>query len=74
MKRGQIILLWVGGLWTVLVTVGSILDLVTIGSIVDNDPPAYVSYYIKVIVLLSLPVWIVCGLIWVTKYRTKSSR
>jgi hypothetical protein len=74
MKRGQIILLWIGGLWTVFVIVGSVLDVVTIGSIVDYDPQAYLSYYIKVIVLLSLPVWIVCGLVWVTKYRTRRSR
>ncbi len=59
MHWGEIILLWVAGLWTLLVSVVLILGASTnqVGSI------SFVR-----LVLLSLPVWIICGLIWVTIY------
>jgi len=55
MKLGEIILLWVAGLWTSLLSLFTASDL-------------------KWLIVASLPVWIICGLIWVTIYKLEDRR
>ena len=62
MKRGQIILSWIAGLWTVFVII--------LGIAAGTEKE--VSYFLAiclVALLFSLPVWIVCGLLWITIYH-----
>jgi len=60
MKWGEIILLWVAGLWTVLVTLALVL-----GGLSSEQVSG--TYFVW-LVLASLPVWVICGLVWVTVY------
>lgn len=59
MKWG-VIILWVAGLWTVLICLALLLG----GFINEHITGAYFLW----LVLASLPVWIFCGLIWATIY------
>ena len=59
MKWG-VIILWVAGLWTVLICLALLLG----GFINEHITSAYFLW----LVLASLPVWIFCGLIWATIY------
>jgi hypothetical protein len=60
MTLGEIVLLWVAGLWTVLVS----LALLFSGFINGQITSAYFLW----LVFASLPVWIFCSLIWATIY------
>src|SRR5262245_9876771 len=64
MKWGQIILLWMAGLWTVLVSL-----LVMILGALNNG---ITSQSLLWLVLASVPVWIICALIWATIYGRSS--
>ena len=64
MKWGQIILLWMAGLWTVLVSL-----LVMIVSVLSGG---ITSQSLLWLVVASVPVWIICGLIWATIYGRSS--
>ena len=64
MKLGELVLVWVAGLWTVLVSV-VLLAFGLIGEQISF------SYLAGLLFLASLPVWILCGLIWLTVYRRK---
>ena len=71
MKWGEIILLWVAGLWTVFVLLGLDLDIKN-PLIVDPRLFASVSEGTWVpLIDKSLPIWIICGLLWVTIYKRK---
>jgi hypothetical protein len=56
MKRGELIILWVGGLLSVLVLIAGANDY-------RRD------YFIMGVLLLA--IWIICGLVWLTLYRRK---
>jgi hypothetical protein len=57
MKMGEIILLWAAGLWTALPSI----------ALTFNDH--HTNSELIWLVLASLPVWIFCGLLWITVYR-----
>ena len=54
MKRGELIILWVGGLLSVLVLIAG-------ANVSERDP--------FVMAALLLAIWIICGLVWLTLYR-----
>lgn len=63
MRWGEIILLWVAGLWTVLVSIVLLLA----GFVGEQVSSSYLVW----LVLASLPVWITCGLFWATFYARR---
>lgn len=76
MKRGELVIMWVGGLLSaaLLATVNvptSIRDEVLRGG--PSSMAAVAGYIFEVIARL-LAIWIVCGLVWLTLYRRESAR
>jgi len=61
LKLGEVILLWAGGLWTAFVIIVAFFAW-AISS--DGKP----SHYLFGTFAFTLPIWIMCGLIWVTIY------
>lgn len=59
LKLGEVILLWAGGLWTVLVIIVAFFAWAVSS---DGKP----SHYLFGTFAFSLPIWIICGLIWAT--------
>jgi hypothetical protein len=70
MKRGELIILWVGGLLSVVVLSGgapripSSIDLPFVSS-------GTVAGYVVDLIARLASIWILCGLAWVTLYRRK---
>jgi len=58
MKKGEVVLLWVVGLWTVSISL--------------SLAGARGSDKLVTLLLASLPVWVVCGLVWVTFIRQRT--
>ena len=56
MKRGELIIVWVGGLLSVALL------------IIVIDPTTSVGEFFNILAKL-LAVWIICGLVWLTLYR-----
>ncbi|MGH7774326.1 MAG: hypothetical protein ACREQA_19040 [Candidatus Binatia bacterium] len=70
MKRGELIILWVAGIWTIVAIVLGGDPHVSGGR---GDAPLYQSAaYLSYVFRIAAPMWILCGLAWVTIYkRTK---
>jgi len=66
MRWGEIILLWIAGLWTLLVSV-----VLIFGGLASEQVSCS---YLVWLVLASLPAWIICGLVWVTAYGRNRRR
>ena len=62
MRRSQIVVLWIGGMWTVLL-------IIIVGVLVTPGGGMTPLSFLAVVLIVSLPVWIMCGLIWVTLNR-----
>jgi hypothetical protein len=70
-KRGELIILWVGGLLSVALLVlvrvpTSIRDEVLRGG---PSSMATVAAYVFEVIARLLAIWIICGLVWLTLYR-----
>ena len=73
MKRGELILVWIAGLWTIvaIILAGSPgvswpFDIPQPGSHVYETA----GYFAKVF-KVAVPGWILCGLMWATLYRRR---
>jgi hypothetical protein len=74
MKRGELVILWVGGLLSVALLASvnvptSIRDELLRGG--PSSTAAVAGYVFEVIARL-LAIWIICGLVWLTLYRRAS--
>lgn len=63
MKRGELIILWVGGLCSV-----AVLLLVDAPTRTMSFEPVIAGYVFNVVTKL-LAICIICGLVWLTLYR-----
>jgi hypothetical protein len=74
MKRGELVILWVGGLLSTAVLLLQAANVPRVPSelTLKIDGAHTVSGHIIVTVFILVAIWIVCGLVWVTLYlRTK---
>jgi hypothetical protein len=80
MKRGELIILWVGGLLSVALLIPvvpssdpSMRDVILrdLGLPMKDTQPsmAVVAGYVFNVVTKLLAIWIICGLVWLTLYR-----
>jgi hypothetical protein len=67
MKRGELVILWIGGLLSaaLLIIVQAPLSH---NPRIDFDEPMITGYIFNVVTKL-LAIWIICGLVWLTLYR-----
>jgi Na+/phosphate symporter len=66
MKRGELIILWVGGLLSVALL--TIMVVPTSRGVIPTDEPIVAGYVFNLLTKL-LAIWIICGLVWLTLYR-----
>jgi hypothetical protein len=74
LKRGELIILWIAGIWTAFVlVVGELHDpWLRFFSIPVNNPIVYESAtYLTQAFKAAAPIWIVCALVWLTLYKRK---
>ena len=70
MKTGELVILWVGGLLSVVALIdGSAIDALEI----KTFGAGLVAAQIVKILSSLLAIWIFCGLVWVTLYRRRRS-
>jgi len=71
MKRGELVILWVGGLLSVALLTVTVAPT-SFSSRTELDEPIIAGYVFNVVTKL-LAIWIICGLVWLTLYRRKKS-
>jgi len=70
MKTGELVILWVGGLLSVVALIdGKAIDALEI----KTFGAGLVAAQIVKILSSLLAIWIFCGLVWVTPYRRRRS-
>jgi hypothetical protein len=67
MKRGELTILWVGGLLSVALLIITIAPTSS-SPRTELYEPIIAGYVFNVITKL-LAIWIICGLLWLTLYR-----
>ena len=68
MKRGELVILWVGGLLSAALLI--IIEAPLHRGLIAADEPIIAGYVFNVVTKL-LAIWIICGLVWLTLYRRK---
>jgi Na+/phosphate symporter len=68
MKRGELVILWIGGLLSVALLIIVQAPLSHTPGIDINREPIIAGYVFNIITRL-LAIWIVCALVWLTLYR-----
>ena len=71
MKKGELVILWIGGLLSIVVLIAS--EAPTRASFIRGEQPIAAAYFINAAFRL-VGIWIVCGLAWLTLYKRKEYR
>jgi hypothetical protein len=71
MKRGELIILWVGGLLSAALLVTANVPTSIRDEILRGGPSsmAAVAGYVFEVIAKLLAIWIICWLVWLTPYR-----
>jgi hypothetical protein len=68
MKRGELIILWVGGLLSVALLIITVAPLSSRADLGLGGEPIIAGYVFNLVTKL-LAIWIICGLVWLTLYK-----
>jgi hypothetical protein len=73
MKRGELVILWIGGILSSLVLLLGSYGMPGVPSEVELkiDGADTVAGHVVQTVFVLLAIWIICGLVWVSIYRRK---